>query len=189
MSQPVWSPAHELVDDAARAIAAAPAHDPVSRFEQLAWTALLAGAGPHLLTRHHQPMHLTASAAVLDPAGTLTCLVLHHKLGVWVQPGGHLEAGDRSMTAAAAREAQEETGLTGSVLAVPVQLSRHVAPCNPGLVDWHLDVQFLLLAEPGEPVPSDETPAVRWWPVDALPREIAPGVDELIRSAQRLLAR
>ncbi len=187
MSTPSWSPAPELVEDAARAIGAARCPDPVSRFEQLAWAALLAQTGPELLTRQHAPMHLTASAAVLDPSGGQTCLVLHHKLGVWVQPGGHLEAGDRSMAVAAGREAEEETGLTGLVLPVPVQLSRHVAPCQPGVVDWHLDVQFLLITQLSSPRPSDETPAVRWWPVDALPGDMAPGVTGLIGSARRQL--
>ena len=176
-----------LLDDAARAIGAAPCPDPVSRFEQRPWAALLMRIGPELLTRHHAPMHLTASAAVLDPGGTHTCLVLHHKMGVWVQPGGHLETGDRSMASAAAREVEEETGLTGSVHPVPAQLSRHVAPCNPGVVDWHLDVQFLLVTQRTAPRPSEETPSVHWWPIAELPQEMGPGVAELVTTAARLV--
>ncbi len=184
----IWAPSTELLDDAAAAIDATACGDPESRFEQLAWSALLVQVGPVLLTRAFAPAHITASAAVLDPAGEQSCLVLHRKLGLWVQPGGHLEDGDRSVLGAAAREVEEETGLTGTVLPVPAQLSRHVAPCNPGIVDWHLDIRFLLLADLSTPRPSDETPDVRWFPVGSLPPGVAPGVAGLIAAAGRLLA-
>jgi 8-oxo-dGTP pyrophosphatase MutT (NUDIX family) len=174
--------------DALRVLAAAATYDPDQRYEQLAWSALLRTTGPALLTRGCAPMHLTASAAVLDPGGDQTCLVLHHKLGVWVQPGGHLEPGDDSVLAAAAREVQEETGLTGEVLPEPALLSRHRAPCAPGVVDWHLDVQFVLVTPRTPPRPSAETPSVAWWPVAGLPPDLAPGVADLVRNAQSLLA-
>jgi ADP-ribose pyrophosphatase YjhB (NUDIX family) len=183
----VWTPPAVLAGDVARAIASVTAQDAQERYEQLAWTSLLRTAGPGLLTRQHAPMHVTASAAVLDPTGEQTCLVLHHKLGVWVQPGGHLEEGDASLPAAAAREVAEETGLSGEVLPVPAMLSRHRAPCAPGIVDWHLDVQFLLVAPRTPPRPSDETPSVAWWPVGGLPPDLAPGVGDLVDSAVRLL--
>jgi len=182
-----WTPSPALADDVARAVASVAGQDAEERYERLAWTSLLRTAGPGLLTRQHAPMHITASAAVLDPTGEQTCLVLHHKLGLWVQPGGHLEQGDPSLAAAAAREVAEETGLSGQVQRVPAMLSRHRAPCAPGVVDWHLDVQFLLITPRTPPRPSDETPSVAWWPVGELPSDLASGVGELVDGAVRLL--
>lgn len=169
-----------LLDDVRRTLVLAPAADPQARFEQFAWLALLDSVGAGLLSRSQAPAHLTASAAVLSPDAALTCLVLHHKLQLWVQPGGHFEPGDASSAAAATREVAEETGLHGRVLAAPAMLSRHVAPCAPGVVDWHLDIQHVLLTEPVPPRPSDETPQVGWWPVGSLPSGLAGGVEALI---------
>jgi 8-oxo-dGTP pyrophosphatase MutT (NUDIX family) len=176
-----------LLDDVRRALTAAPAHDPQARFERVAWLALLTDVGDGLLGRAQAPAHLTASAAVLSPDATQTCLVLHRKLGLWVQPGGHFELGDRSAAGAAAREVEEETGLEGRVLPVPALLSRHPAPCAPGVVDWHLDIQHVLVAEPVAPRPSDETPEVAWWPVGALPADVVGGLDRLIDCAVAVL--
>ena len=176
-----------LVDDVRRVLMLAPARDAGARFERVAWLALLESAGASLLTRAHAPAHLTASAAVLSPDGRLTCLVLHHKLQLWVQPGGHFEVGDASAAAAAAREVLEETGLSGEVLPAPALLARHPAPCAPGVVDWHLDVQHVLVTEPVAPRPSDETPEVAWWPVGELPDQTAGGVAELVQAAVQAL--
>ena len=176
-----------LVADVRRALTVTPAPDPGARFEQLAWLALLEQHGSALLTRQLAPAHLTASAAVLSPDAEFTCLVLHHKLQLWVQPGGHFESGDESAAGAAAREVLEETGLTGEVLPVPALLSRHPAPCAPGVVDWHLDLQHVLIAPQTQPQPSDETPEVAWWPVRALPEQVAGGVQELTDRAVAVL--
>jgi 8-oxo-dGTP pyrophosphatase MutT (NUDIX family) len=176
-----------LVASVRQALDASPALDAGARFEQVAWTALLEQHGPALLTRRLAPAHLTASAAVLSPDAAFTCLVLHHKLQLWVQPGGHFEPGDATAAAAAAREVQEETGLVGEVLPVPALLSRHPAPCAPGVVDWHLDLQFVLVTEQSRPQPSDETPQVAWWPVLELPDDLAGGVGELVSRAVSVL--
>jgi 8-oxo-dGTP pyrophosphatase MutT (NUDIX family) len=172
-----------LIDSVRRALTTAPTRDAEARFEQAAWLGLLDRHGEALLTRQLAPAHLTASAAVLSPDAGHTCLVLHRKLQLWVQPGGHFEIGDPSVIATAAREVEEETGLVGTVLPVPVLLARHPAPCAPGVVDWHLDVQFALVAEQTQPQPSDETPEVAWWPVDALPTDRVGGIDELVARA------
>ena len=164
-----------------------PALDPEARFEQMAWLALLDRHGSDLLTRQLAPAHLTASAAVLSPDGEFTCLVLHHKLQLWVQPGGHFEPADDSATGAAAREVLEETGLVGEVLPVLALLSRHPAPCAPGVVDWHLDLQHVLVSPQTRPQPSDETPEVAWWPVRELPDGMAGGVAELVDRAVEVL--
>jgi 8-oxo-dGTP pyrophosphatase MutT (NUDIX family) len=183
----VRTPSQTLVDDVRQALRGAPASNADARFERVAWLALLESAGRELLSRGHAPAHLTASAVVLSPDATHTCLVLHRKLQLWVQPGGHFELDDVTVAGAAAREVQEETGLEGLVLTTLAQLSRHPAPCAPGVVDWHLDVQHVLVAERLEPRPSDETPEVAWWPVEGLPSELAGGVDELVRAAASVL--
>src|SRR5690348_10632549 len=63
---------------------------------------------PHPFARLAGPIHVTGSAIVVGRRG----VVLHrHKLmGIWLQPGGHLEPGETPWRAAE-REAVEETGL------------------------------------------------------------------------------
>lgn len=142
---------------------------------------------PHNLTRRGFPDHFTASALPLTVDGSSVCLVLHKRMGVWVQPGGHLERDDRTLTEAAGREVHEETGLVTTVLPPPLLLSRHPAPCRPGA--WHLDFQYLaIVADPAIRV-SDESDDVAWFPVDDLPRSLAPGVDDLVTAARQRLNR
>jgi 8-oxo-dGTP pyrophosphatase MutT (NUDIX family) len=177
-----------LLEDVGVALRDARPEGPDERFEQTAWLALLASTGDGLLRRTQAPAHLTASAAVLSPDGTRTCLVFHHRMQCWVQPGGHFEPEDTSGAEAAAREVREETGLTGRVLGAPVLLSRHPAPCAPGVVDWHLDLQYLMVTDVVAPTPSDESPQVAWWPVGELPENLASGVPELVLRAGQVLA-
>lgn len=117
------------------------------------------------------PDHLTASAVVLDPTRSSVLLVLHRKVRLWLQPGGHCERSDASLAAAALREATEEGGISGlRLLAGPCHVDRHTAPCNPGVVDHHLDVRYAMIAPPGAvPAVSEESLDVRWFPWDDLP--------------------
>ena len=117
------------------------------------------------------PAHLTASALVMSEGRDEVLLVLHTKAGLWLQPGGHCEPEDPTLLAAALREATEETGIEGLALsAAPVRLDRHAAPCRPGVVDHHLDVQYLAIAPPQAiPRSSAETLAVAWFRCDDLP--------------------
>jgi 8-oxo-dGTP pyrophosphatase MutT (NUDIX family) len=171
-----WQPPGELVTDLYAALAQAPRSEPADRFEAWAWHAMLDEVGPALLTRAAAPAHVTASGVVLDPSLTQVLLVLHGRARIWVQPGGHLEPGDTTLAAAAAREVLEETGLVAEVIPVPAKLSRHHAPCRPGEVDWHLDVQFACIAAADPPTVSTESLGVGWYPLSALPDPLADGM-------------
>jgi 8-oxo-dGTP pyrophosphatase MutT (NUDIX family) len=189
-----WQPREGIVTDLRHALARAPRDTPEDRFEAWAWRALLDEVGSGLLTRQAAPSHVTASAVVLSPDAGLTCLVLHGRLGLWVQPGGHLEPEDMTLPLAAAREVEEETGLTGELLPDVVALLRHRAPCRPGVVDWHLDVQHVMVAagaiSPGLlAYVSPESRQVAWWPVEELPPALAPGVAGVVERAVALLGR
>ena len=139
---------------------------------------------PDGLWRSCFPDHLTAGALVVSHDGSHVLLNLHRKAQRWFHFGGHLEA-DATLAAAALREATEESGLDGLRLdAEPLHLSRHpVAFCDPRGTVRHLDVRFLArTGEAVDPVVSEESLDVRWWPVDALPTD-EPDMVELVELA------
>jgi 8-oxo-dGTP pyrophosphatase MutT (NUDIX family) len=123
------------------------------------------------LSRSCAPEHITASALIVSPERGEVLLVLHAKAGRWLQTGGHCEPGDPTLAAAALREATEESGIAGLTLTMmPVRLDRHPAPCRRGVVEKHLDVQYLAIAPPGaRPTRSSESLDLAWFPFDALP--------------------
>lgn len=118
------------------------------------------------------PHHLTAGALILSADHTRVLLTLHGKARRWFHTGGHCEPEDTTLAGAALREATEESGVQGlRVDPEPLHLDAHwVAFCGPFEAIRHLDVRFLALAPAdAEPVVSEESLDVRWWPVDALP--------------------
>jgi 8-oxo-dGTP pyrophosphatase MutT (NUDIX family) len=118
---------------------------------------------PEPFSRHQHGAHFTASALVVDETRTRTALVHHRKLGLWVQPGGHLDPEDASAAAAALREVQEETGLAGRLAEEePVHLDIHEIPERPDLpAHLHLYIRFLVVAD-GDLALSDESLDVQW---------------------------
>jgi 8-oxo-dGTP pyrophosphatase MutT (NUDIX family) len=118
---------------------------------------------PEPFSREQPHAHFTASALVADPSRTRTALVHHRKLGIWVQPGGHLDPDDESYEAAALREVHEETGLSGTVEAPrPLHLDVHEIPDRPDMpAHLHLDIRFLVVAD-GDLTVSEESHEVRW---------------------------
>lgn len=109
---------------------------------------------------HADPVHLTASAIVVGPRGTL--LHRHKRLGIWLQPGGHIDPGEEPEDAAV-RETAEETGITGGHPAEGRRLA-HVDVHDGGRGHTHLDLRYLLLAGADDPAPAaGESQAVRWF--------------------------
>ena len=137
---------------------------------------------------HAGPTHVTASGIVVGRRGTV--LHRHKRLGIWMQPGGHIDAGE-SPAEAALREATEELGLavehpaTGPLL---IHLDVHQAAHG----HTHLDLRYLLLGADADPLPPpDESPDARWCSWDeALAMADAALIDALplARSAYEAMA-
>ncbi|MGH9211788.1 MAG: NUDIX hydrolase [Acidimicrobiales bacterium] len=164
------------------ALLGAPAHEAV-RLRMLAFV----DAHPDALHRSCAEGHLTGSAMVVDPASHRFILMLHAKVGLWLQPGGHAD-GDAALPGVALKEATEETGISGLRVAAPaIDLDVHefIAPGEPRHL--HFDVRYLVIAPPGaEPVRNHESRDLGWFTLDELP---ALGVDPgTIRMAHSALA-
>ncbi len=148
-------------------------------------------ARPDALWRSCAPGHLTASALVIDPSRRRVLLTLHPRVGQWLQLGGHCETGDHTLLDAAAREAREESGIGAlSFDPVPIGLDVHPITCSLGVPTRHFDVQFVAVAPEGaEPVQSDESLDLRWFPWDRLPDGFAADLPRLVEAARQRLGR
>lgn len=82
------------------------------------------------------PTHVTASAIVLGDDHSVV-VHRHKRLGIYLQPGGHVDR-DESAEQAAARELQEETGLVLIPEAL-VHVDVHQGPRG----HVHLDLRYL----------------------------------------------
>lgn len=130
------------------------------------------------------PVHVTGSGIVVGPRGTI--LLEHKRLGIWLQPGGHIDPGETPWDAAL-RESVEETGLDVSFAGlldgdgVPELL--HVDVHEGGRGHTHLDLRYLLDGGAADPDPPDgESQNIDWFTWDAAIERADPGLRGLLES-------
>jgi 8-oxo-dGTP pyrophosphatase MutT (NUDIX family) len=134
---------------------------------------------------HAGPAHVTASALIVSERGVV--LLRHKRLGIWLQPGGHVDP-DEPVWEAARREAWEETGLAvshpddGPVL-VHVDVHEGAKPaCRV-----HLDARYLLHAPPDDPMPpEDESQFVQWFSYEEAARVADHGLSAAVTTLRAL---
>ncbi|BBK32724.1 ADP-ribose pyrophosphatase YjhB (NUDIX family) [Stella humosa] len=138
--------------------------------------------------------HITGSGIILDEQGRVL-LIFHEVLQRWLQPGGHVEAGEWAWQGVL-REMCEETGAaTARIIPwcederVPFDIDIHPIPARPSkgeALHLHFDFRYLVrlegqLADRG---PEGEVGDVRWF---------TPGEDEgrlvCVAAAMEKLAR
>jgi 8-oxo-dGTP diphosphatase len=134
--------------------------------------------------------HLTASMVVFDQHTQMVLLVHHKASGVWMFPGGHVDAGE-DPAAAAVREVFEETGVYPMIVGpppivlpgmswlpspwltceIPAPAKPDRGPGKPAeAAHKHVDMLFVGMASAaGVSRPAaDEVHAVRWVTLDQL---------------------
>jgi len=146
-------------------------HRPLDAIEarSLARTRQLLRWLPHPLDEEADPTHVTGSAIVMDGGGRVL-LHRHKRLARWLQPGGHLDAGELPWQAAV-RETCEETGLTARHPGAGERLI-HVNVHEGPRGHVHLDLRYLLLASSDDafaPGPG-ESRDVAWCTVEEVRR-------------------
>jgi len=108
------------------------------------------------------PQHLVSYVVPVDPDDGALLLVAHRNAGLWLPPGGHVEAGEHPAVTAT-RELAEELGTTADV-AGPAFLT---VTRTVGLDAGHTDVSLWFVAPIGRSAPltpdDGEFGAIRWW--------------------------
>ena len=122
-----------------------------------------------------QPMHITGSCWVVNPARDSALLMHHKKLGQWFQPGGHAD-GETDVKQVALRETIEETGLSADKVKL---LSDQVFDVDIHSVKAdarapyheHIDIRFLVEIDDSLVIPgNNESHEIIWVPLNFVSR-------------------
>ncbi len=91
-------------------------------------------------------------------------MIFHKNLKLWVQPGGHAESGETDPRAVAAREAEEELGISlNGVDAELFDLDVHrIAPRGGLPTHLHFDFRSLAVIDAVDLAPASDAAEARW---------------------------
>ncbi|RAO00760.1 NUDIX hydrolase [Micromonospora noduli] len=140
----------------------------------------LLGRGVGFASRRNFSMHVTVGA-LLVRGGAEVLLVDHRAYGIPLQPGGHLEPTDSTLTGAAVRELVEETGVDPGGLRLASQIPVYVefgrVPARPAKDEpehFHLDFGYSFLtltaqADVGR-IQESEVRGAAWYPLSVAER-------------------
>jgi 8-oxo-dGTP pyrophosphatase MutT (NUDIX family) len=146
-----------------------------------------------MTSRATLPGHVTCSAAIVD-RDLRVLHVAHRGTGSLLAPGGHIEAGDRTLLAAALREVTEETAvpaaalcLTPQFLGAPADINVHEIAARPAKGEpahRHYDFRYVFyLAQERPPaivLQAEEVSGFRWLPFDEV---ASPSLSTKLRGA------
>jgi 8-oxo-dGTP pyrophosphatase MutT (NUDIX family) len=136
---------------------------------------------PRPFHRETRAGHFTGSAWLVSADGERVLLMLHRKLGRWLQLGGHAD-GEADLAAVALREAEEESGLSDlEVLPGIFDVDRHLIPARGDEpAHWHYDVRYVVLARGDEVFTvNEESLALAWRPISDIAAD--PSSDDSLR--------
>ena len=150
---------------------------------------------PECFERSCFPGHFTGSALVVSADGQRGLFTHHRFLDKWIQFGGHCD-GDENILRVAQREALEESGIKGLIVASdkPFDLDIHPIPASEKRKEsehFHYDVRFVLIApESATEQVSEESIALRWMtPEEILSLNSEPGMVRMVQKWKNLLAK
>jgi 8-oxo-dGTP pyrophosphatase MutT (NUDIX family)/GNAT superfamily N-acetyltransferase len=127
------------------------------------------------------PVHVTGSAIVVTADRSRVLLHKHKRLGMWLQPGGHIDPGELPWQGAL-REAVEETGLPASLVDDHlVHVDVHPGPRG----HTHHDQRYLVESPHVPPAPPEgESPDVQWLQWHRAIALTEPGLEGALRALQ-----
>ena len=144
--------------------------------------------------RRDIPLHVTASALIVDPVGRRVLLRWHQRQQAWLQVGGHGDPGESDPLDIALREAREETGLA-DVTPWPDKSLRHLVIVSVPAggaepAHEHADLRFILATDdPDAARPERDDAPLRWLSfAEALTLTAEENLRETLARAERLLS-
>lgn len=109
--------------------------------------------------------HITASAWLLNKDGHKILLMLHKKLNLWLQLGGHAD-GESNVRLVALKEAQEESGIKQMHFIDDeiFDIDIHKIPAHKDIPEHlHYDIRFILETEHENVIQNNESIALKWF--------------------------